>query len=101
MMKLVLKNQEEINVNYMNNVYSFMEGAPENERDHVSLSILEAGTDVNVEKMKTSINAPGNNKDFKLVYTDGEKTFEGLVIASICEEIAYGRRNIIINLQKA
>ena len=25
MMKLVLKNQEEINVNYMNNVYSFME----------------------------------------------------------------------------
>ena len=56
---------------------------------------------MNVEKMKTSINAPGNNKDFKLVYTDGEKTFEGLVIASICEEIAYGRRNIIINLQKA
>lgn len=101
MMKLVLKNQEEINVNYMNNVYSFMEGAPENERDHVSLSILEAGTDVNVEKMKTSINAPGNNKDFKLVYTDGEKTFEGWVIASICEEIAYGRRNIIINTQKA
>lgn len=101
MMKLVLKNQEEINVNYMNNVYSFMEDAPENERDHLSLSILEAGTDADVEKMKTSINAPGNNKNFKLVYTGGEKTFEGWLIASICEEIAYGRRNIIINLQKA
>lgn len=97
-MELILKNGETIPVNYVNNLYSFADVAQEEKRS-VTFSILEAGPEIVVDELKTMLEKEGNTKDFRLKYEGGEMTFDGLAIATVCEEISYGRRTIILGLQ--
>nr|DAE69944.1 MAG TPA: hypothetical protein [Caudoviricetes sp.] len=101
-MKLILKNKQEIQIESMNNAFSFekFKDGNGNELNYDSIITFYASENESFSAVKAKISNDGNGTDFILVRGNEKRDFPGWKIEAITEDMSDKNKVIIIKLGK-